>query len=313
MTAEPTERIILGTWPTPVERAPRLAAAIGLHPDDLWLKRDDLIGVGAGGNKIRKLEWTVAAALAEGADTLITTGAPQSNHARLTAAVGARLGLPVILVLPGTRPPTPTGNLLLDELFGAEIVWTGADAPVERANDVARGVADRGGRAAVIPFGGTNAIGAQGYRVAAREIEEQLPQVNHVVCAVGSGGTMAGLVAGLGSSRVFGVHVGAIHDPHTRVAEILSEMGEPADGLRIRTDQVGESYADLAPGARRALVTAAQSEGLVLDPVYTARAMAGLIAEIDDGGICPGQTVVFLASGGLPGLFGHPGNQELTA
>ncbi|MGW1607746.1 pyridoxal-phosphate dependent enzyme, partial [Streptomyces eurythermus] len=115
----------LGTFPTPVEPAPRLAAALGLEPDDLWVKRDDLTGPGGGGNKVRKLEWTVGAALAEGADTLVTTGAPQSNHARLTAAAGARLGLDVVLVLRGSPGGSRSGNLALDGLFGARIAWAG--------------------------------------------------------------------------------------------------------------------------------------------------------------------------------------------
>ncbi|MDV9178641.1 pyridoxal-phosphate dependent enzyme, partial [Streptomyces sp. W16] len=115
----------LATFPTPVEPAPRLATAIGLGPDDLWIKRDDLTGLGGGGNKIRKLEWTVGAALAEGADTLVTTGAQQSNHARLTAAAGARLGLAVVLVLRGSPGVSRSGNLALDGLFGARIAWAG--------------------------------------------------------------------------------------------------------------------------------------------------------------------------------------------
>ena len=183
MNTTPTERVLLGTWPTPLEAAPRLAAAVGLHPGDLWVKRDDLTGLGAGGNKIRKLEWTVAAALADGADTIITTGAPQSNHARLTAAAGARLGLDVVLILPGGPPSTMGGNLLLDHLLGARIVWTDG-APAAAAQDVARDLSGRGRRPAVIPFGGSNATGAQGYRVAADEITAQRPDVDVVVLSL---------------------------------------------------------------------------------------------------------------------------------
>ena len=117
MTATPDDRIALGSWPTPLEPAPRLAVAIGLRPEDLWLKRDDVTGLAAGGNKIRKLEWTLAAAVADNADTIVTTGAPQSNHARLTAAAGARLGLDVVLVFAGTPEPATVGNLLLDCLL----------------------------------------------------------------------------------------------------------------------------------------------------------------------------------------------------
>ena len=144
MEANPTP-VQLSTGPTPLERAPRLSEAIGLGPDDLWIKRDDLIGLGGGGNKVRKLQWSCAEALASGAQTLITSGAPQSNHARLTAAAGARLGLDVVLVLAGERPdPGPlAGNLALDALFGASIVWTADD---DRGR--ARGADGRGRRRA---------------------------------------------------------------------------------------------------------------------------------------------------------------------
>ena len=310
----PTVRLVLGTWPTPLEPAPRLAAAIGLRPDDLWLKRDDLTGLAAGGNKIRKLEWTLAAALAEDADTVITTGAPQSNHARLTAAAGARLGLRVVLVFPGTPDAAAAGNLVLDELLGATIVWTG-DHPefgdvslAAAAERVAGDLRAEGRRPSIIPFGGSNAVGAQGYRVAAQEIAEQAPTLDHMVCALGSGGTMAGLVAGLGVERVLGVHTGAVDEPGTQVSGLLHDMGHPVEPneLRIRVDHVGDGYESLTPAAADALVMAARTEGLILDPVYSARALAGLIDDVSDGTVRPGQTVVFLTSGGLPGLFGHP-------
>ena len=294
-----------------MEPAPRLAEAVGLRPENLWLKRDDLTGLAAGGNKIRKLEWTVGAAVADGADTLITTGAPQSNHARLTAAAGARLGLDVVLVFPGARS-VPAGNLLLDGLLGADVVWAGDG--VERS--VAAVTADRcratGRQPAIIPFGGSNAVGAHGYRIAAHEITDDRRDVDHVVCALGSGGTMAGLVAGLGADRVVGVHTGAVDDPRAQVAGLLADMGEAieAAALRIRSDQVGEGYEVLTPEAGRALVMAARSEALVLDPTYTARALAGLVAAVRDGSIGRDDDVVFLVSGGLPSLFAHPGVAE---
>jgi D-cysteine desulfhydrase len=298
-----------------MEAAPRLAEAIGLHPGSLWLKRDDLTGLAGGGNKIRKLEWTLAAALAEGADTVITTGAPQSNHARLTAAGAARLGLHAVLVLAGEPPTTAQGNLLLDDILGATIVWSGDGATDEAAVRAAERLRREGRRPAIIPFGGSNAVGAHGYRVAGHEIRSQKPEFEHVVCAVGSGGTMAGLVCALGSSRVLGVHTGAVAGPHERVGALLADMGDTtavAD-LRIRLGHVGSGYDTLTPEAASALRLAARTEGLVLDPTYTARALAGLISEIEDGLIAPGGRVVFLASGGLPGLFGHPAATSLTS
>lgn len=296
-----------------MEPAPRLAEAIGLRPENLWLKRDDLTGLAAGGNKIRKLEWTVGAAVADGADTLITTGAPQSNHARLTAAAGARLGLDVVLVFPGARS-APAGNLLLDDLLGADVVWAGDRSLDAVAAETADRWRTRGRRPSIIPFGGSNAVGAHGYRIAAQEIVDDRPDVDHVVCALGSGGTMAGLVAGLGTDRVLGVHTGAVDDPRAQVAGLLADMGEAIDpaALRIRSDQVGEGYEVLTPDAGRALVMAARSEALVLDPTYTARALAGLVAAVRDGSIGPGAEVVFLVSGGLPSLFAHPGVPEVA-
>ena len=314
----PTERIQLASWPTPLEPAPRLAEAIGLSGHGLWIKRDDLTGPAAGGNKIRKLEWTVAAALAEGADTLITTGEPQSNHARLTAGAAARVGLSCVLVFPGAPDTTEaSGNLILDGLLGATVVWAGLPRRGESTQQMLERVVERTSadlrshdrQSVVIPFGGSNATGAHGYRLAAQELTQQLPVLDHVVCAVGSGGMMAGLVAGLGAQHVLGVHAGAVADPRERVTQLLRDMGDDTvrpEHLRLRIDQVGDGYETLTPAAGRALMLAARSEGLVLDPVYSARALAGLIAAIEDDTIPAGDTVVFLASGGLPGLFGNP-------
>ncbi|TRW88081.1 D-cysteine desulfhydrase family protein [Mycolicibacterium sp. 018/SC-01/001] len=308
---------MLASWPTPLEPAPRLSVALGLNADDLWLKRDDLTGLAAGGNKIRKLEWTIAAAQRQQADVVITTGAPQSNHARLTVAACARAGLDVVLVFPGAAPRTsPAGNLLLDTLLGASLVWSadrgvdakGQDELDDVADEVAQELRAEGRRPVVIPFGGSNAVGAHGYRLAAGEITLQRDRVDEVVCAVGSGGTMAGLVAGLGAERVLGVDCGAVSDAHAQVAALLQDMGTavPHEQLRIRTDQVGAGYEVLTDKARAAMTLAARTHGLVLDPTYSARALAGLIDAIEDGTIRPGRAVIFLTSGGLPGLFGHP-------
>ncbi|MBG7704463.1 D-cysteine desulfhydrase family protein [Streptomyces sp. MC1] len=302
----------LGTFPTPLEPAPRLAAALGLGPEDLWVKRDDLTGLGAGGNKIRKLEWTVGAALAEGSDTLVTTGAPQSNHARLTAAAGARLGLDVVLVLRGTPGASRSGNLALDGLFGARLAWAGevdqAGLDTAAAEVCARLRAD-GARPALIPFGGSSTLGARGYVRCGTELREQLPDLRTAVVALGSGGTMAGLVAALGSGSVLGVDVGALADPAAAVVEFAAPLTAEEitpNALRIRRDQVGAGYAALTAPVRDALRLAARSEGLVLDPVYTGRALAGLHAAVRDGTVRPGERTVFLHTGGLPGLFGHP-------
>jgi D-cysteine desulfhydrase len=315
------DRVSLGTFPTPLEPAPRLAAALGLTEGQLWIKRDDLTGLGGGGNKARKLERAVATALRGGADALITTGAAQSNHARLTAAAGARFGLPVTLVLsggpgqpagPGTAPSAPAGNLLLDGILGARIRWAGDVGHSELdaiAGDTAAELSSAGAHPAIIPFGGSNRDGALAYADAARELRAQLPGEAVSVVALGSGGTMAGLVAGLGAQQVLGVHVGAVADPRAVTAALASLIAaEPVapESLRVRTDQVGAGYGALTAQSAEAIRLTARTEGIILDPVYTGRAMAGLTAAVRDGDITPDTAVVFWHTGGLPGLFGHP-------
>jgi D-cysteine desulfhydrase len=301
--------LILGTWPTPIERAPRLASALGLGADDLWIKRDDLTGLGGGGNKVRKLQYTCAQAMAAGCTTLITTGAPQSNHARLTAAAAARLGLHSILVLRGQPPPSFMGNLLLNTVAGATVVWAQADDLQTQVDLAASRVGAAGGVPFIIPFGGSSPYAARGYVDCAQELLDQVPGLDNVVVAVGSGGTMAGLVAGLGAERVIGVHTGAVSDPTRTVTGLLAGMTKRfPDGtdLQIATDQVGEGYSAVTPAALDAILLTARTEGIFLDPTYTGRAMAGLIALRVSNTIKPGQTTVFLHTGGLPGLLAHP-------
>jgi L-cysteate sulfo-lyase len=322
MSGHSTERVSLGTFPTPLEPAPRLAVAVGLRTDRLWIKRDDLTGLGGGGNKVRKLERTLAAALRDGADCLVTTGAAQSNHARLTAAAGARLGLPVTLVLAGAPAgpgDPPGGNLLLDEICGARIRWAGDiddNKLAVAADQAAAELAAAGAHPVVIPFGGSNRDGALAYADAARELREQLraqlpdelPGQPTSVVAVGSGGTMAGLVAELGPEHVLGVHAGAVAAPGEVVAALIAAVTAqpPAPrALRLRTDEVGPGYASLTESTAAAIRLAARTEGLLLDPVYTGRAMAGLIAAVRDGELDAGGPLVFWHTGGLPGLFGH--------
>ncbi|MFE1644165.1 pyridoxal-phosphate dependent enzyme [Microbacterium sp. P01] len=287
--------------PTPVERAPRLSVEIGLRADQLLIKRDDLIGLGGGGNKARKLQVTIEEALDAGATTVVTTGALQSNHARLTAAAAARVGLRAVLVLEGERPGRPTGNLLLEEVMGAELVFAGSgDIDGAVAQVMRRGAVHR------IPFGGTSPKSAQAYRAAGLELLEQVPDLGMVVVAVGSGGTMAGLVAALGPERVIGAHTGAVEDPFGIIAGLLADMGAAGgDRLRIAVDHVGAHYETPGPEVRDALLLTARSEGVILDPIYTARAMAALVRAAGRGemGDAP---VVFWHTGGMPGLFGHP-------
>jgi L-cysteate sulfo-lyase len=305
----------LSHWPTPLDPAPRLATALGLEPDDLWIKRDDLTDFG-GGNKVRKLEHLVAEALAAGATVLVASGGAQSNHARTTAAAAARSGLRAVLVLGGTALAGRPGNLALDELLGAEVVLAeglfGADLD-RRVEDVADRLRATGEVPAVLPFGGSSAVGARGYVDCARELHQQAPDAAHVVVAVGSGGTMAGLVAGLGAERVLGIDTGALTDPAQRVKSLVAELGGGPGALRLDRDQVGDGYGRLTTEAATAMRTAARTEGLLLDPVYTGKALAGLASAVAEGIVRPGERTVFVHTGGLPGLFGHAFAAELAA
>ena len=315
MSAQPLPigRVPLGSWPTPLEKASRLGCSLGLGPEDLWIKRDDLSGLGGGGNKVRKLELLCGAALADGADTLVTSGARQSNFARLTAAAGARVGLDVVLVLASSAVDGPLGgNLALDGLFGASIVWAGAvdDEDLDAAaRSVTEQLRERGATPVLFPYGGSNVLGARGYVDCGRELLAQAPDLTTVVAALGSGGTMAGLVYALGEGKVLGVNCGAISRPAAKVAELVGGLGGApvgAERLSIRLDHVGAGYGELTEPVMAALQLAAGTEGIVLDPIYTGRALAGLVSAIDDGQIRPGERTILLHSGGLPGLFGHP-------
>ena len=256
--------VSLGTWPTPVEPAPRLAAAAGLAADALWIKRDDLSGLGGGGNKVRKLQYTCAQALAAGATTLVTSGAPQSNHARLTAAAAARLGLRAVLVLGGEQHAPSQGNLALDHLAGARLAWLPGATPERLRDEVerqAQQVRDDGGVPFVIPFGGSSSFSARGYADCGAELLDQLPVIDHVVVAFGSGGTMAGLVASLGAERVIGIDTGAVAGPRATLSELLDGMPGVAvrrADLRIDGGQVGAGYAALTPDAAAAMRLAAR-------------------------------------------------------
>jgi D-cysteine desulfhydrase len=291
---------------------------VGLAADALWIKRDDLTGLGGGGNKVRKLQYTCAQALAAGATALVTSGAPQSNHAWLTAAAAARLGLRSVLVLGGEPPAVPGGNLVLDQMAGAELAWLPGATPERLRAEVerqAQRVHDDGGVPYVIPFGGSSSFSARGYLDCGTELLSQVPGIDHVVVAFGSGATMAGLVACLGAGRVIGIDAGAVADPRATLGGLLDGMPgvrvRRAD-LRIDREQVGAGYAALTPGAAAAMRLAARTEGVFLDPTYTARALAGLVACVADGRIGHRDRTVFLHSGGLPGLFGHPGLPQLA-
>ncbi len=317
--------------PTPLEPADRLGAALGMEPGALWVKRDDLTGLGGGGNKARKLDYLCADAQAAGADVLVTGGGPQSNHVRMTAAAANRLGLDCSVVMAGPRPSVSTGNIVLVELFGPRVEWIGLnEGPmdyygIERAIDeTADRLAADGRRPYRMPIGGASAVGALGYVHAAAELRSQaaglgpsgplsgkaMGRIDVVVVAAGSGGTHAGLAAGLGDlSLVLGVDVGARPDLDTQVpakaAEVASLAGLPVPHGEVRVDheRVGDGYGAATEECRQAVLLAARTEGLILDPVYTGKAMAGLVAARREGVIGPGDRTVFVHTGGMPALF----------
>ena len=285
-------KVHLAHLPTPLEPADRLAAAIGLRPGVLWIKRDDSTGLAGGGNKARKLEYLAAAALALGCDTLVTGGGRQSNHVRMTAAAANKLGLACTVVLAGGPPPAvATGNVLLDCLLGPEIVWAGDldyYALEGAIVDACARLAAEGRRPYPIPIGGASITGAMGYVEAAIEICDQLGEVGRdgalVVVADGSGGSHAGLVAGFGHHEdVLGVDVGTRPDLEDRVPAAAAALADatgvaaPEGRVAIDHDQIGSGYGAPTEACREALDLAARMEGLILDPVYSGKALAALI------------------------------------
>jgi D-cysteine desulfhydrase len=307
----PTVGLLSG--PTPVQRADRLGAAIGLRPGGLWIKRDDLTPLAGGGNKVRKLDHLCAAALDAGADVLVTGGGAQSNHVRLTAAAGRRLGLDVVGVFSGEAPPNASGNIVVDALFDLTMMWTGkanfVDLEAEIAN-ASEQLAASGRRPYRIPIGGADPVGSQGYVAAAAELQAQVPEFDLVVVPAGSGGTQAGLVAGFGNhGRVLGVNVGAFHDVAVRVAHLADQTaalaGRPNPSGAARVDErfTDAGYGAEIDDARAAMRLAARTEGLVLDPVYTGKAMAALMAGVSERSIDAGTRIIFVHCGGAFGLL----------
>jgi D-cysteine desulfhydrase len=302
-----------GISPTPVQPMDRLGAALGLPAGRLWVKRDDLTGLAGGGNKVRKLEHLCADALAQGCDLLVTGGGEQSNHVRMTAAAANRLGLDCTIVLAGDAVPVPTGNIVIDHLLAPEIVWAGPIGyyALERRmeEEADRHRAD-GRRPYLIPVGGASPIGELGYVVAALELREQLPDVSLVVTGDGSGGTHAGLAAGLGSlDMVLGVDAGTRPDLDEVIpakameAAALAGIDPPGGAVIVDHDRFGAGYGAPTDACREALDLAARLEGLILDPVYTGKALAGLVAAVREGRVPSDGRLVFLHTGGLPALF----------
>jgi L-cysteate sulfo-lyase len=319
-------RLKFAHLPTPLEPMPRLSKLLG--GPQLWIKRDDCTGLAGGGNKTRKLEFLMGQALADGADTIITQGATQSNHARQTAAIAAKCGLRCELILEdrvGTDSEDYNfnGNVLLDHLVGARLHYTSAGTDMNAAMaELAKSLEQEGRKCYVIPGGGSNATGALGYVNAALELAQQANDrglvIDCLVHATGSAGTQAGLVAGMVGARtnipVLGVGVRA-PDPvqHANVLKLANATTEhmglgaivAAEDVQVNCGYVGEGYGLSTPASIEAIEILAQTEGVLLDPVYSAKGMAGLIDLVRRGHWTADQNIVFLHTGGSQALFAY--------
>jgi L-cysteate sulfo-lyase len=320
-------RVRLGHFPTPLEPLENLTRALG--GPRLWIKRDDCTGLSTGGNKTRKLEFLMAEAQALGADVVITQGATQSNHARQTVAAAARLGMHCHILLEdrtGSTDPsyTDNGNVLLDRLHGATVERRAGGSTMQAEMEaVAARLTDAGRRPYVIPGGGSTPLGALGYANAALELVNQATErglrIDHLVHATGSAGTQAGLVVGLQALnspiQLLGIGVRAprekqesmVHDLGRRTWDLLGLRGElPREAVVANCDYVGDGYGVPTPGMVEAVTLLARTEGLLLDPVYSGKGMAGLIDLIRKGRFGKDENIVFLHTGGSVALFGYP-------
>lgn len=322
MKLDAIPRLPLAFLPTPIEQLARLGSELAI---ELSMKRDDFTGFGGGGNKVRKLEYLMADALAQGAKVLITTGGHQSNHARMTAAAARKFGMKPVLVLRGNRPASYQGNLLLDHLLGAEIDFLDPEAYFVEIDPRMRLHAEqaeaRGERPYIIPLGGANALGAMGYVGAVREMAAQqatagLAPPDLIVAPVGSGGTLAGLLIGCAmfwpGTQAMGIAVSGSAVPFSQRIAAMANAGAELLGydrrwspeeVRVETGYVGPGYAIPSEEGNAAISKVARAEGVLLDPVYTGKAFAGLIDCVRRGGIAPASRVLFVHCGGSPALF----------
>jgi D-cysteine desulfhydrase len=316
-------RVRIAHLPTVIEELPRLSAHLG--GPRILVKRDDQTGLAFGGNKTRKLEFLVAEAQEQGARTLISAGAIQSNHCRQTAAAAARFGFDCILVLTGNPPERPSANLLLDQLFGAHIITVPERKDRDRVlKETVDEAVSSGRKPYLVPYGGSSRTGALGYAFAVQELVEQKIPVDTIVFGTSSGGTHAGLVLG---RRIFGFKgevLGISIDEDEswlkkHVSALASDASEklgnrieflPGDVL-ANDDYCRAGYGILTPAERDAVRLFAELEGLLLDPVYTGRAAAGMIDLIQKGYFSREQVVLFWHTGGQPAIFAEQYSQDL--
>jgi D-cysteine desulfhydrase family pyridoxal phosphate-dependent enzyme len=320
LSAQP--RASLGYFPTPLEQAPVLGERLGIR---LLVKRDDQTGLALGGNKVRKLEYLVGDALRLGCDCVITTGGSQSNHARLAAAACRKARMDCFLILDRGLHPEDQGNLLLDRLLGARVSIIESMDPAVAIDEMERlgaALEREGRRPYIIPRGGAIPAGAVGYAAFVAEIVEQLAEVGvqptHLYLGTGSCGTHSGIFAGVSavnwSVSVNGISVSRSRHEQTEKILVLSnatlshlglEAGVTADHVFVDDRFVGEGYGYPTRETMEAIKIGAIDEGMILDPVYTGKALSGLIGHVREGRLGPGDSVVFLHSGGSPALFAY--------
>jgi L-cysteate sulfo-lyase len=317
---------------TPIQRLNRLEHELGnaLGGAQIYVKRDDLMGLGGGGNKLRKLEFLLGEALALGCDTFITTGGMQSNHARLSAAAAAHVGLACELVLTQVVPRSDeayrhNGNVLLYGILGAKVhLLRGTDNALEFAKDRSEVLKKEGRRPYVVGSGGSSPVGCLGYAACAAEIARQEQAIGggfaQIVVPNGSSGTHAGLAAGFAAMGMSPARVRsyAVLNHGDKTRETTRELAKAtlaligptesidADAINVSGDQLGDGYGIPTPAMLDAVRTMARSEGLLLDPVYSGKAFAGVLADARKGAFKRGDAILFLMTGGLPGLFAYP-------
>ena len=319
----------LGFFPTPLIALSRLSKA--LDGPTIFMKRDDNTGLALGGNKTRKLEFIMGDALAQGADCVITAGAAQSNHCRQTAAAAASLGLECHLVLGGEEPEQISGNLLLDKIFGSHIHWAGANRKGEDIPKIVEQLTKQGKKPYVIPYGGSNELGALAFVEAFKELESQRESMNlsftHIVFASSSGATQAGLMLGkkiLNSpAQIVGINIDkgetdkvpfdqyTVALANSTASLIGADHQFTESDLTLNSDYVGEGYGVVGTLENEAIAMTAQTEGILLDPVYTGRAMGGLIDMIRSGKIKKTDRVLFWHTGGAPALFAYSSDLDM--
>ena len=304
------DKVPLGIFPTPIQRLNNISKLLGTN---VFIKRDDLTGVGLGGNKIRKLEYLFAEAKKQGAEVVFTTGGAQSNHAMLTAASAGRLGMKAILILKKRGVTERLGNQLLEHLMGTEVIFMDTDDYNDIYAEMDKIGKKLGKPYYKIPCGGSNALGSLGYVDCVREISEQPIHFDHIVAAEGSGGTMAGLTLGAKlyglKAKVHGMMVDT--DPFDRItlslareaAELLNADVEISGDDFALKDMCGPGYAVPSDEGNGAIRLMAEKEGIFLDPVYTGKAFAGLLKLAEEGEFSETENVLFIHTGGAGGIF----------